>query len=120
ARRARHGVEENARVRATARALQRGDAAEVGRLMLASHVSLRDFFEVSCRELDALVEIAVGLRGCQGARLTGAGFGGCTVSLVDAGAAEAFQEELLARYREQTGLRGWTAVCRPADGVSLM
>ncbi|MDE3078369.1 MAG: galactokinase, partial [Chloroflexota bacterium] len=120
ARRARHIIEENARVRTTARALRAGDAVEVGRQMYASHASLRDLFEVSCPELDALVEIAGQLPGCFGARLTGAGFGGCTVNLVDAGIAEAFQAELLARYRERTGLRGWTAICQAAGGVTVV
>lgn len=82
--RCRHVVSENLRVEAAARALQEGDLERFGELMYASHASLRDDYEVSCAELDALVERARGLPGVYGARMTGGGFGGCTVNLVEA------------------------------------
>lgn len=83
-RRARHVVTENARTLAAAEALERGELGEMGRLMYASHVSLRDDYEVSCAELDVAVEAAMAEAGVYGARMTGGGFGGCTVSLVEA------------------------------------
>jgi len=110
-RRVRHVVGENARVRATAAALQRGDLDECGRLLYASHASLRDDYEVSCAELDALVEAAAGIPGIWGARMTGGGFGGCTVNLVDAAAAEAAGAALLDRYVEATGRRAEVYIC---------
>ena len=82
-RRAEHVVKEIHRVDQAIIALQRGDARMFGGFMFASHKSLRDLYEVSLPELDSLVEIARGLPGIYGARLTGAGFGGCTVNLVD-------------------------------------
>ena len=101
--RARHVVTENARVVEAAAALRTGDVATVGRLMDASHASLRDDYEVSGPELDVLVEIAREA-GAVGARLTGAGFGGCTVNLVPAARTEAFAPSVAERYRERTGL----------------
>jgi galactokinase len=118
--RARHVVEENARVLAFVAALEDGDLATAGRLMNASHASLRDLYEVSCPELDLLVELAHSLEGCYGARLTGAGFGGCTVSLVAAPAAPEFADEVARRYRERTGLAGRAWVVTPADGVRVV
>ena len=85
--RARHIVTENARVIEAVRALRAGDFHEVGRLMYASHASMRDDFEISTRELDAFVELAEA-GGALGARLTGAGFGGCAIALVDTGQTE--------------------------------
>ncbi len=96
-RRARHVVAENLRVLAARAALERGDAAGFGRLMLASHRSLRDDFEVSTPELDRLVELSRGA-GALGARLTGAGFGGAIVALVPAPATDAFKEKVRAGY----------------------
>jgi galactokinase len=97
--RVRHVVTEDARVLATVTALEAGDKAGLGRLLGASHDSLRDDFEVSCPELDALVDVARGLPGVHGARMTGAGFGGCTVNLVEAAAVEGFVREVKARHR---------------------
>ena len=99
---ARHVVTENARVAEAARALGAGDVAAFGRLMAASHASLRDDYGVSGPELDALVEEARAA-GALGARLTGAGFGGCTVNLVRQGDVDAFAERVAARYAERTG-----------------
>jgi galactokinase len=104
ARRARHVVEENARVLATEQAMAAGDLTEVGRLFAASHASLRDLFEVSSPELDALVEIATGIDGVVGARLTGAGFGGSTINLVRREAVAALRTAVERDYRALTGL----------------
>lgn len=100
--RARHIVTENARVLEAAEALRSGDFGELGRLMYASHASMRDDFEISTRELDAFVE-AAGTAGSQGARLTGAGFGGCAIALVDADETEA----LASRVRKDFERRGF-------------
>ncbi|MEZ0313638.1 MAG: galactokinase [Myxococcota bacterium] len=97
-RRCRHVVRENARVTAAADAFSRGDLAMVGALMWTSHASLRDDYEVSCRELDVLVELAREAPGVLGSRMTGGGFGGCTVSLVDAAKADAFAAAMSRGY----------------------
>jgi galactokinase len=97
--RCRHVVRENARVPEAADALTRGDLAEMGRLMWASHQSLRDDFGVSCRELDLLVEIAKAIPGVLGARLTGGGFGGCTVNLVEEKRCSLFVERVTRQYQ---------------------
>jgi len=102
-RRARHVVEEIARVEAVIPDVEHGDAAALGRAMTAAHRSGRELYEVSCRELDVLVEAAVAMPGCYGARLTGAGFGGCTVNLVRAEAAQRFGADLARAYREAIG-----------------
>lgn len=104
-RRCRHVVNENARVLATVRALQTGDLDAVGALMADSHRSLRDDYEVSCAELDLMVEIAQSAPGVRGARMTGGGFGGCTVNLVEREAADAFSRHVSAEYERQTGRR---------------
>src|SRR5574337_1206242 len=103
AKRARHVVEECARTRAAAEILRAGRVEEFGHLMNACHASLRDLYEVSCPELDAMVEAAQKTEGCYGARLTGAGFGGCTVNLVAASAAHDFKQALAAAYEKATG-----------------
>jgi galactokinase len=102
ARRARHVITENARTTAAAERLRAGDAAAVGALMDASHRSLRDDFEVSSPALNQIVEIARRQPGCVGARMTGAGFGGCAVALVEADAAAAFTARVEAEYRAVT------------------
>ena len=104
ARRAEHIVNENARVLATIGAFEAGDLDEVGRLFYASHASLRDLYEVSSPELDALVAIAKATPGVIGGRLTGAGFGGCTINLVRRDAVEPFGEAVLRDYPARTGL----------------
>jgi galactokinase len=118
-RRARHVVEENARTVAAAEAMQRGDAATLGRLLDASHRSLREDFEVSSPALEAMVACAQGDEAAYGARLTGAGFGGCAVALVRGTEAEAFSARVSAAYRERTGLTPQAYVCRAAGGASL-
>lgn len=115
--RARHVVSENERVIHGATALRNGDVAEFGRLMNASHASLRDDYAVSIPEMDALVAAAQRVSGCYGSRLTGAGFGGCTVSLVDVNAVERFRHEVAAAYLEATGRTTTIYVTHASDGV---
>jgi galactokinase len=117
--RARHVVEECARVEEAVLLLKAGDAAAFGRLMVAGHVSLRDLYEVSIPELDALVDIACQQRGCFGARLTGAGFGGCTVNLVAEAQGEAFIEQLKEGYIHKTGRQAEVYLCRASQGVTV-
>jgi galactokinase len=118
-RRARHVVEEERRVLLSVEALRTGDVEAFGDMLNASHRSLRDDYEVSCPELDLLVELAWAQPGVLGSRLTGAGFGGCTISLVRAEAVEAFGEGVVARYRAETGREGRMYVCQAADGLRL-
>jgi galactokinase len=118
-RRARHVVSENARVLEGVEALRSGDVDRFGRLMSESHASLRDDFEASCRELDLLVELASGAEGVLGARLTGAGFGGCTVNLVRGEAIDGFCESVVGRYRNETGLSAEMHICRAVDGLKV-
>jgi galactokinase len=118
-RRARHVVTENERTLCAAEALERGNADEVGRLMNESHASLRDDYEVSRPELDAIVELACAQPSCHGARMTGAGFGGCAVALVDADAAPGFAHEVAAQYRATVGLEAKVYVCSASAGASL-
>jgi galactokinase len=120
AKRARHVVEECARTRAAVEILRAGDAEEFGALMNDCHASLRDLYEVSCPELDAMVEAAQKIEGCYGARLTGAGFGGCTVNLVAAAAAEDFKRALAAAYEKATGEKAEIYVCKASEGASVM
>jgi galactokinase len=119
-RRARHVVSENARTLQAAEAMRAGDSAALGRLMNASHRSLRDDYEVSSAELDVMVEIARRQAGCYGARMTGAGFGGCAVALVEEGAVAGFVEAVGARYTAQTGITPSVYVCRASAGVEVL
>jgi galactokinase len=116
-RRARHVVTENQRTREAVKVLEAGDIERFGELMNASHVSLRDDYEVSSKELDVLVELAWQQPGTLGARMTGAGFGGCTVNLVRAEAAEAFAEAVACGYQQALGLKAEIYVCRASDGA---
>ncbi|MBN2492630.1 MAG: galactokinase [Planctomycetes bacterium] len=102
-RRARHVVRENVRVLAAVSALEAGDAAWLGRLLRESHESLRDDYEVSCAEIDTLVELACGVDGVFGSRITGGGFGGATVTLLERDAVERFREQVAAGYRAARG-----------------
>jgi galactokinase len=112
-------IEEIERTERAMNMLEMGDLAGFGRLMFASHASLRDLYRVSCQELDSLVRIAKGLPGCYGARLTGAGFGGCTVNLVDKRCVKDFSKELLSRYQEDTGLKAKIYPCLLSDGAGV-
>ena len=116
-RRARHVVLENQRVLDGVAALKRQDVVEFGRLMNASHDSLRDGYEVSCRELDVMVDLARQVDGVYGSRMTGAGFGGCTVTLVADSAVEAFRNHVGPGYHDATGLEADFYVCQASDGA---
>jgi galactokinase len=115
--RARHVVTENARVEAFASAAERSRIETMGRLAVESHCSLRDDYEVSCPELDFLVESAIGLPGVAGARMTGGGFGGSTVNFVAPGAVESFSAELSAKYLKTWGRSPEIHVCRASSGA---
>lgn len=117
-RRCRHVVGENARALAAAGALERGALDELGALMAASHASLRDDYEVSCAELDALVDVASSLPGVVGARMTGGGFGGCAVSVVARHALEEITERLSDSYRRRFGREPRVFVTRAAAGAA--
>jgi len=119
-RRARHVISENERVLQAVAAMERGDAVELGRLMDASHVSLRDDFEVSSDALNAIVECARAVEGCYGARMTGAGFGGCAVALVRAELAERFAGQVAADYQARTGLTPAIYICQATDGAQVL
>jgi galactokinase len=118
ANRAEHVVHENERVLAAVDAFGRGDLDEVGRLFYASQDSMRDLFGISSPELDALVDIASGVEGVYGARLTGAGFGGCTVNLVRRDAAPALRDAVLAAYGPRTGLTARVFEVEPSPGAA--
>ena len=119
-RRCRHIITENKRVQLAASALERGDLAAFGALMAEAHISFRDDFEASCSELDTLVEIAASLPGCYGARMTGGGFGGCTVNLVEESNADQFRQQIHARYRDITGIDADIYLCRASDGAKRL
>jgi galactokinase len=118
-RRARHVITENARTLEAVAAMRRGDAAALGALMDASHASLRDDFDVSSAALNAIVACARRQPACYGARMTGAGFGGCAVALVDAAAVKAFSAAVDPCYRAATGQAPTLYACRPAAGAAV-
>jgi galactokinase len=95
-----------------------GDVRQFGNLMRESHRSLRDLFEVSCRELDVMVEVAESLPGYLGGRMTGGGFGGCTVNLVHAADAQRFAEQISERYQSAIGIKPDVYVCSAANGAA--
>lgn len=119
-RRAKHAVYEEKRTSEAREALLSGDYVRFGGLMIASHVSLRDDFEVSCMELDALVDCAMAQPGVLGSRMTGAGFGGCTVTVLERAALGAFLENTGELYRERTGLRASFYPVIPGDGAKVL
>ena len=119
-RRARHVVTENARVLQACDEMRTGNALELGRLLDASHASLRDDFEVSSHELNVIVEVAQAHRACLGARMTGAGFGGCAVALVAEGGLADFVVHAIAGYTAATGLVPRVYVCRATDGAAVV
>lgn len=120
ARRALHVVGEMERVERAIGCLAEGDSAGFGSLMNATHASLRDLYEVSCPELDLLVELAAGHPACYGARLTGAGFGGCTVNLVARDGLDDFVSWLKAAVLEKSGREAQIEVCSAVDGAHLV
>ena len=122
-RRARHVISENQRTLDAAKAIQGADWNEVGRLMYASHASLRDDYEVSCRELDAVVEIAKSLgpaNGMIGCRMTGGGFGGCAVSLAQAGKVKLLTRKIDEAYEAKTGNHAFIFSSRPGSGARVL
>ena len=120
AKRAKHAVYENRRTIRAVEALKNNDLKAFGELMNASHVSLRDDYEVSCDEIDVLVEEAWKVDGVIGSRITGGGFGGCTVSIVKDEAVEAFKEKVGAAYMERVGKKADFYVVEIGDGPSKL
>ncbi len=118
--RVRHVVSENERVKKAARVLQAGDVAAFGRLMADSHRSLRDDYEVSTAELDLMVELASGHTGVYGSRMTGGGFGGCTINLVDVDHAEEVRQKLERDYEGKTGVKPVIFICEASDGAGAV
>jgi galactokinase len=122
-RRARHVIGEIERTPKAARLIGASDWAGAGQLMYASHFSLRDDYEVSCAELDAVVEIAQAMGapgGVYGCRMTGGGFGGCTVALVKTDAVNAISKKIGADYKQKTGIEATLFVSRPAPGATVL
>ncbi len=119
-RRVRHVITEIERTLQAADAMRRGDAVEVGRLMNASHVSLRDDFAVSSQELNVMVECGRTHPACLGIRMTGAGFGGCAVALVQSKQAETFTSTVAASYQEATKIAPIVYVCAATDGAAVV
>lgn len=115
--RAKHAVYENQRTIRAVKALKENDIAGFGRLMNQSHISLRDDYEVSCEEIDILVDLAWKINGVVGSRITGGGFGGCTVSIVKNDAVETFVEQVGKGYKEQTGHEAEFYVVEIGDGA---
>lgn len=118
--RARHVVEEIERTQRAIPLLEQGNMAEFGNLLNQCHASLRDLYEVSIPELDTMVRVAQSLPGCYGARLTGAGFGGCTVNLVARESADAFSQSLAAGYEDETGFAPEIYICSASNGAELI
>jgi galactokinase len=119
-RRCRHVVSENARVLRCVDALRAGETHLAGELMIQSHESLRADYEVSCRELDLMVQFALQHEGTFGSRMTGAGFGGCTVNLVQREQAERFRSALTQKYAEATGIEPAMYICAAAQGAAII
>lgn len=115
--RCRHVITENERVIRAVGALETGHVLKLGSLMRDSHLSLHDDYEVSCKELDVMVEIASTQRGVIGARMTGGGFGGCTINLVESAAVEAFRQNVATQYLARIGLKPEIYVSLASDGV---
>jgi galactokinase len=115
--RCRHIITENGRVMEARAALLAGDMERFGALMVEAHASMRDDFAASCEEVDRLVEIAMGRPGCFGARITGGGFGGCTVNVVSVEQTDQFVEAVRREYAAATGIDAQCFVCEPSDGA---
>ncbi len=119
-RRAKHVITENARTLAACEAMRAGDAERLGKLMNESDESLRTDYEVTCEQLDVMTDAARAAPGCYGARMTGAGFGGCTINLVAKEQVQAFCGCLLDSYEKQTGSAGETFISEPAAGAAAV
>jgi len=120
ARRARHVISENYRVQTGVQALRMGNYSTFGQLMIESHQSLKDDYEVSCAELDLLVDLALKQEGVLGARMTGAGFGGCTVNLLKRKYIDAFEKTIKQGYKKITGINPDTYVTPPVEGAKVL
>jgi len=119
-RRAKHAVYENQRTVKAVQALKENDIVTFGKLMNASHVSLRDDYEVSCEEVDVLVDLAWNTKGVAGARITGGGFGGCTVNIVENDAVDHFIEHIGTAYEEKVGHKAEFYVVDIGDGAHAL
>ncbi len=119
-RRARHVISENQRTLAAAEAMRQGNVEALGRLMNESHESLRDDYEVSSEALNAMVAAARAHPACYGARMTGAGFGGCAVAVIDAASADDFQHRVAAEYQRRTGHVPAVYICRATQGAEAI
>ena len=120
ARRARHVIFENYRVQAGIQALRTGNYSTFGQLMIESHQSLKDNYEVSCEELDLLVDLALKQEGVLGARMTGAGFGGCTVNLIEQNYIDGFKKSIKNEYKKITGINPDIYITLPAEGAKVL
>ncbi len=118
-RRARHVISENERVLKAAQAMKTGDAVAMGQLMNASHISMRDDFEITNAELNIMVQIAQKQPGCHGSRMTGGGFGGCAVALVQEGLANPFVDIVHVQYLDATGLVPKIYICKASNGAGV-
>ncbi len=118
--RARHVITENERTLAAADAMKSNDGVQLGELMYNSHISLRDDFEVSNDALNSIVECAMQIQGCYGARMTGAGFGGCAVALIESDSRQSFIDQVTACYREKTELTANIYVCEATNGAEAV
>ncbi len=118
--RARHVISENQRVLDAIAAMQRADVVSLGRLLNRSHASLRDDFEVTNAALDRIVECAQAHPACYGARMTGAGFGGCAVALVDQGRVAGFVDQVAGEYLKRSGLTAQIHICRASNGAEVV
>ena len=116
-RRARHVISETQRVLEFAAAARAGDLREMGRLFVASHRSMQHDYEITCEEIDFLVDTAIKLPGVDGARMTGGGFGGCTVNLIRPDAVGSFRETLTRAYQQRFGITPAFYDCKPAEGA---
>ena len=119
-RRARHVISENERVLRAVAAMIAGDVVEMGQLMNDSHISMRDDFEITNNELNIIAHLAQTQPGCFGARMTGGGFGGCAVALVEKSITPSFVDQVTASYQEKTGLQPHVFICRPTNGAELI
>ena len=120
ARRARHVISENYRVKTGVQALKEGNFSAFGQLMIESHHSLKNNYEVSCTELDLLVNLALKQEGVLGARMTGAGFGGCTVNLIEKNYIDAFKKSIKNEYKKITGIKLDIYATPPAEGAKVI
>ena len=118
--RARHVVQEIERSQRAIPLLEKGDILQFGKLLNDCHASLRDLYEVSIPELDVMARVAQSLPGCYGARLTGAGFGGCTVNLVDVEKTEGFADQLASGYEAETGMHPEIYICQASQGAEIV